>query len=153
MSTKTLRYFFILNIFLLSGTLSCNKERNLVPVTSINITVFDVESDPRYSNLRIRGNSIKLISPDCLGYNCNGVILFRLKNEQAYDDYKAYDLTCTFEANSCAMEIDTSFSDLLTCPCCGSVFNLEGGYMEKGPARFPLREFQCDFFEGDLRIY
>jgi len=149
--TKPKYFLLLLSLF---AFFSCNKEKNPVPVTTVNTTVFEIESDPRYNDLLITYNSAYLQKNwDCLGYNCNGIVLFRNKVERGYDDFKAFDRTCTNEAHSCAMEIDEAFPDLLVCPCCGSVFNMIGGYMQQGPAKFPLREFQCDFYDGDLRIY
>lgn len=132
----------------------CNKEDNPVPVTPIEVLIYNIESNPKYSNLQTAGNAVIIYKPsECLGYKCNGVVLYRYKTEGAVDDFKAFDVTCTHEASTCAMEVDTVFSDLMTCPCCGSIFNLMGGYMEKGPAKFPLRQFNCDFYNGDVRIY
>lgn len=154
MKSKTFRYFFLIPIFLIISVISCNKRENPVPITSVNVTIFDIESDPLYTELRVSGNSALLIKPsECLGYHCNGIIIFRYKTEGNVDDFRAFDVTCTKEADSCAMEIDHAFADLLTCPCCGSVFTMQDGYMIQGPAKYPLREYQCDFMNGDLRIY
>lgn len=147
-----LRYFlvFILVVFLSA----CGKKDNPVPVTELNYKVIAVESDPRYVSLRTIGGSAILVTGNiCAGYNCNGVVLYRQKNDGAVDDFVAFDRTCTNEARDCAMEIDKHFPDLLVCPKCGSVFNMSGRYMEEGPAMYPLREFSCDFYNGDLRIY
>ena len=133
---------------------SCGKNENPVPVTSINYKILSVESDPRYSSLRTAGGSALLVSgSQCVGYNCNGVVLYRLKVSGEYDDFKAYDRTCPYEASDCAMEINSAFPYVLVCPTCGSEFNMEGGFMEKGPANYPCREFSCDFYDGDLRLY
>lgn len=145
------QYFFLL--FLLLISFSCKKEQNPVPFTSVDIRVFDIESDPQYSALRSPLNAVYLSSSKCVGYNCNGIVIFRAKVEGAYNDYRAFDRTCTHEAHSCAMEIDSAFPDLLVCPCCGSIFSMIGGYMQQGPAKHPLREYTCDFYEGDLYIH
>ncbi len=145
---------YIIEIALCFIMISCHKHDNPVPVTSISYTVLSVETNPRYEPLRIIGGSALLASGEkCVGFNCNGVVLYRQKNNGGVDDFRAYDRTCTFEANECAMEIDSNWPYILKCPCCGSEFNMEGGYMEKGPAEYPLREFNCDFYNGDLRLY
>ncbi|MCQ2959150.1 MAG: Rieske 2Fe-2S domain-containing protein [Bacteroidales bacterium] len=147
---------FLISFFFLVFALfsSCGKHDNPVPVTGINYKVLDIENNPRYENLRtIGGSAILETGVVCTGFNCNGVAIYRQKNDGAVDDFKAYDRTCTYEANACAMEIDKNWPYVLVCPCCGSEFNMEGGYMEKGPAKYPLREFNCDFYNGDLRLY
>ncbi len=150
MFRKISLYFFVFfNILFL---FSCKKEQNPVPFTSVNIHIFNIESDPQYSALRSPLNSVYVSSSNCVGYNCNGVVVFRAKVEGGHDDYKAFDRTCTHEADTCAMEIDSAFPDLLVCPCCGSVFSMIGGYMQQGPAKHPLREYNCDFYDGDLYI-
>ncbi len=143
----------IVSIVLIFLVVGCNKKDNPVPVTSISYTVSEIESDARYLHLRIIGGSAVLQTNTCVGYNCNGVVLYRQKNDGGVDDFCAFDRTCTYEGGDCAMEIDKAFPDLLVCPKCGSVFNMSGKYMEKGPAEFPLREFNCDYYNGDLRLY
>ncbi len=133
---------------------ACGKHDNPVPVTSINYKILGIESDPRYTGVRTAGGSALLESGNmCTGYNCNGVVLYRVKVTGEYDDFKAYDRTCPYEASGSAMEINKAFPYVLVCPDCGSEFNMEGGYMEKGPADYPCREFSCDFYNGDLRLY
>ncbi|MBQ4215490.1 MAG: Rieske 2Fe-2S domain-containing protein [Bacteroidales bacterium] len=147
------KYIFGLIICVLL-TNSCKKHDNPVPVTSLTYTIYNIESDPRYESLRTPdGSAILECGTLCAGYNCNGVIIYRQKTAGSVDDFRAFDRTCTHEANSCAMEIDKNWPFILKCPCCGSEFNVNGGYMEKGPAEYPLREFNCDFYNGDLRIY
>ena len=144
----------ILSIALILLVIGCDKMDNPVPITSISYSVLDIESNPRYSNLRTIGASALLQTGEkCVGYNCNGVVLYRQKNDNAIDDFCAFDRTCTYEAGEYAMEIDKAFPDLLVCPKCGSVFNMSGNYMEQGPGQYPLREFNCDFYNGDLRLY
>lgn len=144
----------LVSIVLIYLVIGCNKKDNPVPVTSISYTVLEIESDPRYLTLRTIGSSALLQTGEtCVGYNCNGVVLYRQKNDGTIDDFCAFDRTCTHEAGDCAMEIDEAFPDLLVCPKCGSVFNMSGKYMEQGPAEFPLREFNCDYYNRDLRLY
>lgn len=132
---------------------ACSKHDNPVPVTSVNYSILSIESDPRYSDIRTPGGSAVIESGSCLGYNCNGIILYRVKVTGEIDDFRAFDRTCPHEVSDCAMEINSAFPYILVCPCCGSEFNLEGAFMEKGPAEYPLREINCDFYNGDLRLY
>ncbi len=153
-NTRITRSYFIFCIILCVLPIhSCDKNENPVPVTSIQVTIFDIESDPRYQNLRVEGGAALLQRPsDCLGYKCNGIVIYRLKREYSYDDFRAFDVTCTHEANTCAMQLEQGFGDLLTCPCCGSVFTMQYGYMMQGPAKYPLREYVCTYDNGNLRI-
>lgn len=148
------KYRHFLSIALIIILVGCGKKDNPVPLTSINYVIYNVESDSRYSNLRVSGGSEYLKAGNiCVGYNCNGVVLYRMKTTDETDDFRAYDRTCPYEANDCSMVIDEHWSYILRCPQCGSEFNMEGGFMEKGPAYYPLREFDCDFYNGDLRLY
>ena len=145
------KYFLILLIIL--GAAACNKEKNPVPSTYVDIWITDIDSDSRYTDLRVPYGAVNVKQGDkCWGYKCNGVVLFRAKLEGAYDDFRAFDRTCTFEAGSIQMEIDQGFSDQLICPGCGSIFSMIGGYMVQGPAKHPLREFYCEYYDGDLWV-
>lgn len=144
---------YIISTLLLVIT-SCGKHENPVPVTSISYSIINIDADPRYESVwSINGSTYIESGAMCVGYNCNGVVLYRVKHENTVDDFRAFDRTCTYEANACSMEIDPHFPDILRCPCCGSEFNMNGGYIEKGPAEYPLREFPCDYYNGDLRLH
>jgi Rieske Fe-S protein len=148
---KYVKQFIFIGIVVLLCLISCRKDENPVPVTSLTYKVLAIEGDARYSNLRTAGGSAILQTGNlCAGHNCNGVVVYRVKVSGECDDFRAFDRTCTFEASGSAMEIDESWPYILRCPTCGSEFNMEGGYMEKGPAKYPLREFDCDFYDGDL---
>ncbi|MFO7869030.1 MAG: Rieske 2Fe-2S domain-containing protein [Bacteroidales bacterium] len=148
------------NIFIIIYVLtcilsSCNKDHNPVPQTSLNnVLIYNIEDDPEYSDVRNLYGSVYYDRNNiCDGYNCNGIIIFRAKIEDAHDDFKVFDRTCTHEAGNCALNIDSEYSEKLVCPCCGSVFNMIGEYMEKGPAKYPLQQFDCNYSDGNLRIY
>lgn len=146
-----MKSFFVFLLFL--SVVSCKKEHNPIPQTSANILIYSIDSDPQYSALRSPLQSVYVTTPQCVGFNCNGIVLFRVKVEGAYNDYRAFDRSCTYEGGDCVMEIDPYFPDLLICPCCKSIFNMIGGYMQQGPAKFPLREFECSYMDGDLYIH
>ena len=101
------KYKQILPIVLTIMLISCGKKDNPVPLTSINYVIYNVESDSRYSNLRISGGSEYLKAGNiCVGYNCNGVVLYRMKTAGETDDFRAYDRTCPYEANDCSIQND-----------------------------------------------
>jgi Rieske Fe-S protein len=145
--------FYTLYIILLF--FSCTKEENPVPKMSLNtVVIYNIEDDAQYSELRNLYESVYFNRRNtCDGYNCNGIVIFRAQMQGTHDDFRVYDRTCTFEADTCAMVIHSEYSEKLVCPCCGSVFNMIGEYMETGPAKFPLQKYDCTFYEGDLRIH
>jgi hypothetical protein len=73
--------------------------------------------------------------------NGNGIVIYRA----GLYDYLAYDLTCTYRAQTdyCRLERSTTFDGLYECPCCDSQFLVNSGaYAFKGPAAAPLREYR-----------
>ena len=84
---KSIRILLVafVNCVLLSA---CSKHENPVPVTSINYKILGIESDPRYTGVRTSGGSALLECGNmCVGYNCNGVVLYRVKVTGEYDDF------------------------------------------------------------------
>lgn len=126
-----------------------NKDQNPVPKVGVNIWLTDINQDPEYSKLLAPYNAIICNG----GYLQNGIIVYRVKIEEAVDDFVAYDRTCTNEANSCVMIWTQKDNYYCTCKCCNSKFNLTGGYLEKGPAKFPLRKYSCEYIDGTIHIY
>ncbi len=129
--------------------LTCSKDENPVPKTNANFWLYNINSDPEYTTLKAPYNAL-IVSG---GYKKNGIIIYRLKTENAIDDFVAYDITCPYETNTCAMKWNIKDMFYCTCSCCGSKFNLNGGYMEKGPAKYPLRKFNCDYIDDNIHIY
>jgi len=129
--------------------IACTKDENPVPRVSVNIWKYDIASDPELTNLLAPFNGVVVTG----GYKLNGIIIYRLKNEGAFDDFVAYDRTCPYESSTCVMVLGKGGLYNCTCKCCGSVFNLYGGYMENGKTKYPLRKYSCDYIEGSLHIY
>lgn len=140
---------FTIIISLLLVLFACKKDQNPVPRTGDNFWIYNINSDPEYTKLLAPFNALIYTG----GYLKNGIIVYRVKMEEAVDDFVAYDRTCTYEANTCVMEWTQKDNYYCTCKCCKSRFNLTGGYMEKGPAKFSLRKFNCDYIDGSLHIY
>lgn len=133
---------------------ACTDTRNPVPYSSISLTIYNIESDAQYIELRANYAGV-LIKNDyeCYGYNCNGILLYRVKVNYDIDDFVAYDATCPHEVNDCIMEIDPAEPYYAVCGCCGSRFNLVGDYLETGPSNHGLRKLNCEFTDGNLYIY
>ncbi|MEX0981663.1 MAG: hypothetical protein WD577_00800 [Bacteroidales bacterium] len=77
----------------------------------------------------------------------NGLIVYR----EDYGLFHVYDRTCTlYPEHNEAVEADTSFSGVFTCPECKSKYLLlNGADPLEGPATFPLHEYYS-VVEGDL---
>lgn len=135
--------------------MSCDNYTTTVPYTSVYETLYDVESDPEYRSLRSLYSAFILTDDDdCIGYECNGVLVYRVNINDDDDDFVVYDRTCPYEVSEdCAIEWDSGDPYYATCPCCGSKFNLVGGYVEEGPAEYPLRIIKCEYINGNLYIY
>jgi len=72
--------------------------------------------------------------------NGNGIIIYRA----ALSEYEAYDLTCTFRAQTeyCRLDRSPTFDGLYVCPCCDSKFLVNSGaYVFEGPAALPLKQY------------
>ncbi len=123
-------YVFTLVLLLFIG---CEDEQKPFPYVYIDVT-FDIGTE--LGNLAI-GEYIFLGSEDCSdAENCGygGLIIYR----SGQDIYQAFDRACpTRPEEKCILEPfegDES-NNLLSCPCCGSLFDLgDSGRTIQGPA-------------------
>jgi Rieske Fe-S protein len=125
---------------------SCDRERQIpIPFVYVNYTVY--LNNPSNNHLRVPGSW--LILPD---EGNLGIILYRRTLGEA-DDFVALDLTCSNEPlGTCKVAIDSS-GFYLVCPCCGSEFSIWDGYVTKGPARWPLKEYTTALGANTVRIF
>jgi nitrite reductase/ring-hydroxylating ferredoxin subunit len=145
MSSKSIIYFSILFIFLLSLS-SCNRETQVpIPYVYVNYTVY--LNNPSNNHLRVPGSYLLLPGEGNLG-----IILYR-RTLGEVDDFIALDLTCTNEPlGTCKLALDdTGF--YLVCPCCGSKFFVWDGQVTAGPAIWPLKEYATSLTLSTVRIY
>ena len=140
---------FAIIIFLFLLLFACKKDQNPVPRSGDNFWIYNINQDPEYTKLLAPFNALVYTG----GYRKNGIIVYRIKLEEAVDDFVAYDRTCPYESSTCVMVLGKGGLYNCTCKCCGSVFNLYGGYMENGKTKYPLRKYSCDYIEGSLHIY
>ena len=140
---------FPLLLILLCIVFACKKDQNPVPCSGDNIWIDNINADPEYTTLLAPFNALVFTG----GYLKNGIIIYRVKKEEAIDDFVAYDRTCPYEVSTCVMEWNIKDNFYCICKCCKSKFNLTGGYMENGPAKFSLRRFNCEYVNGSLHIY
>lgn len=81
------------------------------------------------------------------GYN--GLLAFRVSQ----DEIKVYDRQAPYKVSEkCRIIVDTG-STSCTDTCSGSQWLLMDGQVLKGPASYPLREYEADFEGTRLNIY
>ena len=133
----------ILIIWLVSFTFlyACDKEKyEVIPYVPVYLTVnLNIVND-----LMVPGNSVFFG-----GQGYGGIIIYCFEPGNIY---YAYDGACTHEiSTSCRVRNE---GVLATCPCCNSQFFLMGeAYPSKGPASFPLQQYQTSVMGNTLLIY
>jgi Rieske Fe-S protein len=145
----------IVRILLISISLAtliqCNeKEKAYIPYTPVNIEIN--LNDPEFSVLQSPTGHITV--PNA-GYNGNGIIVYATSDTDIPGelDYKAYDMTCTYNLkNNCSIEFDSASMVQAVCPCCSSAFELHYGTVIKSPAEIPLTEYHTTHDDNYLYI-
>ena len=137
--TKIKKIFIIGLVFLFST--ACKKDTSqVVPYVQVNV-VLNIATD-----LASLGVNSAIICPLQGGYK--GIIIYRAEQ----NEFKAYERLCTnYPNDTCAVATENG-SILGTCPCCKSQFELVTGYVNKGPARLPLKQYQTTVEGGRLYI-
>jgi Rieske Fe-S protein len=133
--------FFLAIAGLSVGFLTCKEEEDLIPYVPVNKYVY-LSENPELSPI---GGAIYIQNA-----GVNGIILYR----ESESEFRAFDRTCTHEPQgSCAVTIDAGNLSA-TCPCCQSEFYLVfQGDVKKGPARYPLHQYQTSFNGEIIHIY
>jgi nitrite reductase/ring-hydroxylating ferredoxin subunit len=133
-----------IKIFLITGSLllcylSCKKENTQqIPYVSVNLTLSANEL------LQIPLSSTKSYP----GGN-DSIYIFHAD----LNTYNAYDRLCTYFPNDTSRIVtDVAGGTTATCPRCGSKYELIFGSIIKGPARYPLRQYQTTVLGGRLYV-
>jgi nitrite reductase/ring-hydroxylating ferredoxin subunit len=93
-----------------------------------------------YFELNAVGNSA-IVSYE--GYK--GIIIYR----KSIDEFCVYDLACTNDPTKPCEKVEkTNDNYVVKCSCCGSKFLLYDGYPFEGPAKHPLKSYNCSY-DGD----
>ena len=131
-------YVFALILFLFVG---CENEQKPFPYARVNVTL-DISTE--LDNV-VKGQYVFIEPEDCseaesCGYG--GLIIFRASQ----NNFQAFDRACTYNPKEkCLLEPfggDRS-NNILSCPCCGSLFNLgESGRVLQSPATRGLKQYQ-----------
>lgn len=127
----------------------CKDQNTTVPHSGDMFTLYNIAADPDYQNL-INVNGHVYVTG---GFNRNGILIYRVKYEEAIDDFVVYDRTCPYEITSCSIDMDEMYGFSASCECCGSKFNMVTGAIEQGPATHYLSRFRCDYIDGSLHVY
>jgi Rieske Fe-S protein len=137
----------IFGIIMISLSLfaSCDKGNGSSPIPYVPINRSITLSNPQYNALFGIGGYI--ILPE---EGAGGVLAVRATDDQIF----AFDLQCTHDANDPESATRPDDSDLfLDCPVCESQWLLLNGQLNKGPATFPLLQYQTSFDGFILKIY
>ncbi len=131
-----------------------NKNNNIIPDVFVNFTL-DL-NDPMFNDLKAIGNTVVITSSyagsQSAGYNNHGILVYRASESEFY----AFDRTCTFEeAKDQAVVIDNTGDVTAECPACHSEYVLPSyGYpTDKGPARYPLKQYKTSFDGRFVHVY
>jgi hypothetical protein len=130
------KILFILLIFLI--TTCKNDVIDVIPYVQVQVTVTSGE----IASLGIGSAMLK-----DGGYA--GLIVYRVTETQ----FMAFERLCTYYPNdTSAVILDKSLSTA-TCPVCKTSYLLIDGYkINNGPARLPLRQYQCFYSNNRLTI-
>ncbi len=135
------KIFFLLFIF--AFEISCKKkDKDVVPNVPVDIYIYT--TDPQFFNLQAAGGH------EYITGGSRGILVYRVSG----NDFVSFDRHCTYQpSNSCGQieVIQTNISAVDS--CCGSQFSIVDGSVQKGPASFPLKQYQTTFDGNVLHIF
>lgn len=124
---------------------ACDKGNNSSPIPYVPVNRSLTLANPQYNALYGIGGFV--IIPDA---GAGGVIAVRATNDQVF----AFDLQCTKDVNDVNSITHPDASDLfLECDVCKSQWLLISGQLNKGPATYPLQQYQTSFDGYVVKIY
>jgi Rieske Fe-S protein len=156
MKLPNLHIFYLISIFLLPLSSSCNKETNeSIPDVYVSFTI-NIFIDPEFMSLQVQNNSIAInnntIGAQTLGYNNNGIIVYNTGGNEFY----AFDCTCPYDFPKSVKVSSIDNDGIVNCPVCHSTYLLQSSGMPttQGPAVYPLKEYKTSYNpnSGDLYI-
>ena len=142
------RFFYApVFVLLLLLTPQCtDKYEDNVPYVPVSLNInLDIRNE-----LKIPGNSIYIKE-----YGYGGIIVYCEIFDfmtPANSIYHAYDATCTNEVSTeCIVKIEDN-SVFASCPCCQNRYSLLDGRLQKGTAKWPLKQYVVRVVNNTLRI-
>lgn len=142
------RFFYApVFVLLLLLTPQCtDKYEDYVPYVPVSLNInLDIRNE-----LKIPGNSIYIKE-----YGYGGIIVYCEILDfmtPANSIYHAYDATCTNEVSTeCIVEIEDN-PVFASCPCCQNRYSLLDGRLQKGTAKWPLKQYVVRVVNNTLRI-
>ncbi|MCK4661943.1 MAG: Rieske 2Fe-2S domain-containing protein [Bacteroidales bacterium] len=135
---SNLRFFIIIFIFCLLFK-SCKDKNDKIPYVYVDIYL-NIED---FTDLTVPGGSVNITG------GVNGIVVYRI----SYDNFVAFDRTCSYQPEkNCKVSTDSS-QNYLICSCCDSEFSIFTGSVTKSPAEFPLKEYQTELDGSSLHIF
>lgn len=132
LGSKIIFFFFIVLVSTILFT--CNKDRERIPYVYVDFYLN--LNDPSFNDLSVVGNTIAVTG------GVRGVLIYR----KSLDEFVALDRCCSYEpSKSCEIVSIDSTGLFAKCSCCFSEFFLYDGYVNKGPAEYPLAEYRTSF--------
>jgi hypothetical protein len=129
----------ILFVLLVTG---CRKNQNQVPYVLVDVYINI--NNPGYYTLQAVGGWVYYPA------GSKGLIIYRKTVDEmvVFDRHSPY-----LPDNNCITEVDETTNITVFDPCSGSEFLLVDGSVTKGPAVFPLQQYQSSFDGTMLHIY
>ena len=126
--------FFLILTLISIVLFNCNKDRERVPYVYVDFYLN--LNDPDFTELSAVGNVVAVTG------GVKGIFVYR----KSLDEFIALDRCCTYEpSKSCEILNVDSTGLFAVCACCESEFFLYDGYVNKGPAEYPLTQYRTSF--------
>lgn len=153
LKTKTIVSLFLAAFLVLIFYSSCDKNDDYPIETGyVNITIYPNSTE--YIELNTTGGWVYLYANE----PSRGILVYRL----SVDEFKAYERTPTYKPDSCCVydpervcsRVVVNESGIIAVDTCtGSEYLLIDGSVVKGPASYPLMQYQTTYDGDMLHIY
>ncbi len=138
---KTPVFLFLVSFFLFF--ISCNESKNPIPVVPVDFYIH-IDSDPSFYNLQTIGGYVYVTG------GVSGILIYR----SSTDEFKAYERACPYDPDCGKIYVDEGSLNAVDSTCCKSEFSLLlDGAVSKGPAQFPLRQYQCIYDQNNQILH
>ena len=137
-----IKFFLIFALVLFVATTCKEKQESFDAIPEASFSLFmnsnDLFSIGDYSAVAIDNGGV------------NGLIVYKISDSE----YQAFERLCTnYPADTTAVKLDNTTMSA-TCPKCKSVFKIDlDGQVNKGPARYSLKQYQTSLLNGRLEIW